>query len=192
MKKFPSADFEVRWFPFQLNPNATLSGENKMEMYCRKFGMSKDQCKRMSQGMKKRFEEVSLPYKFTDGPLTGNTFNSHRLSSWAYAEYGAKVQDSVMEALFDSYFGKEKFLNDKKVLLDAAVSGGIPEAKAKEFIENEEIFKKETKNELGLGRQLRVRGVPHFVISNGVNSLQISGAQPEEYFVDAIETLVED
>lgn len=29
---------KVRWYPFQLNPNAPLEGEDKLTMYNQKFG----------------------------------------------------------------------------------------------------------------------------------------------------------
>merc|ERR1712070_1358967 len=97
----------------------------------------------MSQGMKRNFDAVGLPYKFTEAGLTGNTFNSHRLIAYAGSK-GADVQDKVVEELFLNYFAEEKFLNDPQVLVAAAVKAGIPEQEASHFVSDESQFAEQT------------------------------------------------
>ena len=38
-------------------------------MYCDKFGMGREQVMRMTAGMQQNFQNVGLPYKFTDAGL---------------------------------------------------------------------------------------------------------------------------
>jgi predicted DsbA family dithiol-disulfide isomerase len=187
MAKFPSVEFDVKWLPFQLNANAPREGENKLRMYMQKFNRSKDQTMQMSQMMARNFADVNLPYQFTDKGLTGNTFNGHRLLAYAHAHKGAAVQDALMEELFLNYFGQEKFVNCPKVLIAAAVKAGIEQQEAERVVNDESVFAQETKDELAIGRSMRVSGVPFFVFERpGDKGLAVSGAQPTEAFVEVI------
>lgn len=183
MERQPDKEFQVSWLPFQLNPQASKTPVSKVEMYMKKFGRTKEQVMQMSQGMKANFDRVGLPFNFSEKGVTGNTFNSHRLIAYAGAQ-GSDVQDKVVESLFNSYFNQERFLNDPKVLVEAAMAGGMDEAKAIAFVENEGEFAQETEDELQVGRQLQVRGVPYFVITNEASGKKtaMSGAQPPEEF----------
>lgn len=188
MKSFEKVDFNVKWLPFQLNPNASKEGVNKLQMYMQKFGRTREQTLMMSESMKERFASVGLPFKFTDKGVTGNTFNAHRLVSYAYAKGGASMQDKVMEELFLNYFGQEKFVNDPEVLVAAAVKGGIKEDEAKSFVEDESVHAKETQEELKHGQG--IRGVPYFVIEANGQRARLSGAQETGAFVHTIEDLL--
>ena len=88
-----------------------------------------------------------------------NTFDAHRVLTAAYQQGGPEAQDKAAEALFHSYFAKEKAPNDPGELRAAAEAAGLPEA-----VLSKGYMAKETKEELEVGRKLRVRGVPHFVI----------------------------
>eukprot|EP00656_Telonema_subtile_P004876 TRINITY_DN12225_c0_g1_i3.p3 TRINITY_DN12225_c0_g1~~TRINITY_DN12225_c0_g1_i3.p3 ORF type:complete len:103 (+),score=27.65 TRINITY_DN12225_c0_g1_i3:227-535(+) len=83
MSRFTDTQFEVKWKPFQLNSNASQEGVNKMAMYMEKFGVNKQQLMSRMEGMKSTFERAGLPFAFTEDSITGNTFNSHRLISYA-------------------------------------------------------------------------------------------------------------
>lgn len=180
---------EVKWLPFQLNANASKTGVNKMQMYMDKFQKTKEEVVQMSAYMKGNFERAGLPYSFTEHSLTGNTFNSHRLVAFAGSQ-GESVQDAVVEDLFRAYFADEQFLNDKKVLMEAALKGGIEEATARQLVDDESQYAAETTEELQLGRQLGVTGVPFFVLENDSGKqVTLSGAQPPETFVAAFHSL---
>lgn len=190
MTRLPDKEFSVSWLPFQLNANASKTPQSKVEMYMKKFGRTREQVMQMSASMKANFDRVGLPFNFTDKGVTGNTFNSHRLIAMAGTK-GPEVQDKVVESLFNAYFNEEKFLNDPDVLVQAAMGGGIDEASAKSFVENEKEFAKETSEELQIGREMRVTGVPFFVITNEDTGKKagLSGAQPPEQFVEVFHAL---
>lgn len=191
MSSFSSnVDFKIKWLPFQLAPDASPSGSNKVQMYMQKFGGGRDKVMQMSQFMKQNFARVGLPYKFTDEGLVGNTFNAHRLTAYAFHKGGAAMQDRIVEALFHGYFAEEKFMNDPQVLIAAAVTAGIPEAEAKEIVSNEQIFAAETRRELAYGTSQGVRGVPHFVIKGQGGTTAVSGAQDPSTFVQTIQRIM--
>jgi len=182
-----TVDFKVKWLPFQLNPHASQSGSNKVEMYMQKFGRSKQQVMAMAEHMGQNFASVGLPYKFTDQSLVGNTFNAHRVTSYAYTKGGATMQDTLVEELFQNYFAEEKFMNDPAVLVAAAVKAGMPENEAKQVVADAKVFAVETRAELQHARDLNVRGVPYFVITGKNGSKAISGAQDPSVFITAIQ-----
>lgn len=187
-------DFKVQWYPFQLNPNASQEGVSKLEMYMKKFRSSEAQIMAMSQGMANNFQSVGLPFKFTKKGLTGNTFNGHRLTSYAFHVGGADMQDKVVEELFRSYFEDEQCPNSEQVLIATAVKAGIDEKTAKAFVQDKTMFADETLAELKLGRDMRVSGVPFFSLVNGANqqnSETVSGAQSPDHFVRVFRSLVQ-
>lgn len=101
----------------------------------------------MAEGMKANFTAAGLPYAFTEKGLTGNTFNAHRLLTYA-ASHSLATQDKVAESLFRAYFAEEQFPNDPQVLLAAALEGGLEESGARSLIEDENAMAEETRGEL--------------------------------------------
>ncbi|CAE7256076.1 unnamed protein product [Symbiodinium necroappetens] len=184
MKQFSDVDFEVRWLPYQLNPQASDKPSSKMQAYADKFGKSKEEVKQMGDWMKGKFDAVGLPYAFTEKGLVSSTFDAHRVLTEAYRQGGAAAQDKAAEALFHSYFAEEKAPNDPEELKKAAVAAGLDGDK---LVADKSLAAAEVKEELRVGQQLRVRGVPHFVIraDGSSKAQQISGAQPPEEFVHA-------
>jgi predicted DsbA family dithiol-disulfide isomerase len=192
MKAFDdSAQFEVKWLPFQLNANAPNVGSSKVEAYMQKFGRSRSQVMQMAESFKQNFTSVGLPFSM-DG-LTGNTFNGHRLASYCHQKGGAAMQDVLMEELFKNYFAEGKAPCDNEVLLAAAKKAGLEDSEASSVVFDENKHKKETQEELGIGRQMRVSGVPYFVVTKDGNNQKyaLSGAQPSEAFTEIFETLLE-
>jgi len=183
-------DYEVRWYPFQLNSNAPRE-MSKLQAYMDKFGRGKEQTLAMAAGMKDTFTGAGLPFNFTEAGLTGNTFNGHRVMAYTYHKHGAAGQDKAAEILFDSYFNQELSPNDPTVLLNAAKASGLSDEESKKLVEDESFFAEETSEELAYGRKLRVSGVPFFVLGlEGVQKqLALSGAQPSDTFVKAIKDL---
>mmetsp|Transcript_99536 Transcript_99536/g.172784 ORF Transcript_99536/g.172784 Transcript_99536/m.172784 type:complete len:97 (-) Transcript_99536:19-309(-) len=74
--------------------------------------------------------------------------------------------------------------NDPEVLRKAADAAGLD---GKAFVADANMNAAETTEEFKVGRQLRVTGVPHFVITadGSGKAEQISGAQPPEEFTKA-------
>jgi len=199
-----STQFEVKWKPFQLNANGSKEGVNKLQLYMSKFNCTKEQIMSRMGGMKQTFSAAGLPFDFTETSLTGNTFNSHRLISYA-GSISDDTQDKVVEALFQAYFADSKFLNSPDVLIDAAVAGGIDHDTAKALVEDESMYSEATAKELEMGTKLGVSGlcvdrlvvrcllsgVPHFVIEHNGQRAQLGGAQPPQEFEKLFKKLLE-
>jgi len=113
-------NFEVRWHPFFLNPDAPKEGVRKSDFYKMKFGPV--QFERATSRMTEIFR--GLGFEFDISGLTGNTMDSHRLITLA-GHQGYDKQNALVEELFQSYFCQGKYIGDKQVLLDVARKVGI-------------------------------------------------------------------
>lgn len=107
MKERTDLDFEVRWYPFQLNPNAPRES-NKLEGYMRKFGTSKEQAMAMARQFGQRFKAVGLPYKFTESDKSGNTFDAHVLHTQLGSMAGLLLRTEWQSASFSLISQKVK------------------------------------------------------------------------------------
>lgn len=183
MTNAPNIDFEVRWLPYQLNPQAAEEPSSKSEMYMKKFGKSKEEVAQMAQGMAQKFAAVGLPFKTTEGSLVSNTLQAHRILTAAYKSGGPEAQDKAVEVIFNGYFGEGKAPNDRAMLEAAAAAAGFD---GKAILDDQSTLTAEVQQELGQGRRIVDSGVPHFVIKGeSGKATQFSGAQPPAQFAQA-------
>jgi predicted DsbA family dithiol-disulfide isomerase len=91
----------------------------------------------------------------------------------------------VVEALFAGYFENEKDITSHDMLLEAAVTAGLDEKEAKEWIGSEKGGK-EVDAEVREAQQNMVSGVPFFTI-NG--RFEVEGAQDSSAFLRLFERL---
>ncbi|EXB77651.1 Uncharacterized protein ywbO [Morus notabilis] len=112
-------DFEIRWHPYQLNPNSPKAGVDKREYYYEKFG---PQSARMEARMSEVFKKIGLEYSLSG--LTGNTLDSHRLIYFA-GKQGPDKQHNVVEELCIGYFTEAKYIGDWKFLVECATKAGV-------------------------------------------------------------------
>ncbi|XP_030484551.1 uncharacterized protein LOC115701006 [Cannabis sativa] len=169
-------DFEIRWHPFQLEPNAPKEGVDKREFYREKFGPQSD---RMQARMTEVYKKLGLEYNMSG--LTGNTLDSHRLVNFA-GKQGSEKQHKLMEELFLGYFTQAKYIGDWEFLVQCADKAGVEGAV--EFLQDPNNGVNEVKEELEM-YSTNISGVPFFLINKGKQKL--NGAQPPEGFLRAFE-----
>jgi predicted DsbA family dithiol-disulfide isomerase len=172
-------EVDVTWRPFQLNPTMPLDGMDRAAYLKAKFG-SLEAFGQMKEQLLAAGADEQIPFAFEKIRRTPNTFAAHRLV-W-YAEQQGK-QDSVVEALFRGYFLEGKNIGDVATLTHVAAEAGLDRIETEEFLESEKGVV-EVKAEEAVGRRLTIRGVPYFVFNGSVS---ISGAQPPDIFVSAIQ-----
>jgi predicted DsbA family dithiol-disulfide isomerase len=173
------SDAHVTWRPFQLNPTMSLEGMDRTTYLKAKFG-SLEVFGRMEEQLLAAGADEQISFAFEKIQRTPNTFKAHRLV-WYAAQQGK--QDEVVEALFRGYFLEGQNIGDVKALTHAAAEAGLDRVETETFLASEKGVV-EVKAEEAVGRQLGIRGVPYFVF-NGIVS--ISGAQPPDIFVSAIQ-----
>ena len=172
-------DVHVTWHPFQLNPTMPLGGMDRTTYLKAKFG-SLEVFSQMKDQLLAAGTEEQIPFAFEKIQRTPNTFAAHRLV-WYAAQQGK--QDEAVEALFRAYFLEGKDIGDVKTLVYVSAEAGLDRTETEEFLASEKGAV-EVKGEEAVGHRLGIRGVPYFVF-NG--SISISGAQPPDIFVSALQ-----
>jgi predicted DsbA family dithiol-disulfide isomerase len=125
-------------------------------------------------------EADGIVFAFDRIERTPNTFDAHRLI-WFAEQQGC--QDEVVEALFHSYFTKGREIGSLNSLAGIASDCGLNCEEVERFLASDRAVQ-EVRAEEATGHRLGIRGVPYFVL-NG--SISISGAQPPEIFVSALQ-----
>ena len=171
------ARVEVAWRPFQLNPTMPKNGMDRTIYLETKFG-SLSRFDDMQQRLLEAGQSEQISFAFQKIARTPNTFLAHRLI-WYAGQQGN--QDAVVEQLFRGYFEEGLDIGSTLVLVKLADRVGL---KAEQFLTSEEGVT-EVKTEEVIGRQLGIRAVPYFVFNKAYG---MSGAQPVDVFVSALET----
>ncbi len=175
------SDVHVTWRPFQLNPTMPLDGMDRKTYLEAKFG-SLEAFGRMEEQLITAGAGERIPFAFEKIQRTPNTFAAHRLI-W-YAERQGK-QDAMVEALFHGYFVEGRDIGKIITLVQMAAQAGLERAKAESFLHGDKGTAEVKQEEAG-GRRLGIRAVPYFVLNQAYG---ISGAQPVDIFVSAIEKI---
>ncbi|XP_057769817.1 uncharacterized protein LOC130989748 [Salvia miltiorrhiza] len=170
-------NFEIKWHPYMLNPNAPKEGVVKKDYYLNRFGPRSIQ---MESRMAEIFKGLGMDNYDTSG-LTGNTLDSHRLIYFAGTQ-GLDKQHKLVEELGVGYFTQGKYIGDKEFLVECAKKVGVEGAA--EFLQDPNNGLKEVNEDLKRYAS-QINGVPHYTI-NGKN--QLSGGQPPETFLRAFQT----
>jgi predicted DsbA family dithiol-disulfide isomerase len=175
--RFPNLSFDVRWRPFQLNPNFPQGkGRDKMGYYYEKFGEAN--VKQMIPRMKATAAEHGINMNY--GGTVGNTLDSHRLIWLAREVGGSELQDKVVESLFKAYFEDNKSIEEKEVIQECADEVGLGD-KCREMLSDDSMGKAEvTKEKEDYGRAFDCSGVPMFIVDG---KFVLNGAQEDTAFL---------
>jgi predicted DsbA family dithiol-disulfide isomerase len=183
---------QVRWRPFELNPQMPFQGEEQEAHLARKYGQSAEERTALRGQMKAIAEGagVSLSYEGEgEAPpaMMWNTRDCHKLLGFALEEAGPKVQTALKLALFRAHFNERRPLGDRTVLLDIAASVGLHREAAKAALDDPELTARVLAEEQQAW-DLNISGVPAMIV-NG--KFLIPGAQAPEVYVNALRRVAE-
>ena len=172
LAKEPINPFTIEWHPFQLNPEMPLAGMNRQDYLEQKFG-GKQNAYRVYSRISSTAVKAGLNLELQLIKKTPNTLNAHRLIHWAGIE---GLQNSVVSALFESYFVKGEDIGDLSTLVKIGASVGLDNDLISKLLkEDTELI--EIKQRDANSRERGVTGVPTFIIAN---THVLPGAQTEE------------
>lgn len=158
----------VKWRAFPLHPDTPEQGLWLDELF-KKKGISVDVDKMMAK-LKTTAENLGL--ELGDRKKTYNSRLAQELGLWAETQGKGHA---FHLAAFRAYFAAGKNIADKNVLLDLAESVGLPEADAREVIDNR-VFSDAVDRDWELSRKKGVTAVPTFFMGPD----RLVGAQPYE------------
>jgi predicted DsbA family dithiol-disulfide isomerase len=165
------AEIELRWLPFQLNPDMPREGMARADYRARKFG-SVERGRSLDARVAAEGEGEGIAFAFERIARTPNTLAAHRLIELAQQEGRA---GPVVDALFRAYFEEARDVGDDAVLAEVAARCGVagwPGGDEKRIAALEASMR-------GLG----ISAVPTFIFDR---RLGVSGAHPPESLAAAM------
>lgn len=183
---------EIRWRPFELNPDMSHEGEEQEAHLRRKYGRPAEEGARIRGQMKAIAEQagVSLSYEGEgEAPpaMMWNTRDCHKLLTFALDQAGPEVQTALKLALFRAHFNERRNLGDRAVLLDIAASVGLHREAAKAALDDPELEARVLAEEQQAW-DYNISGVPAMIVDN---RFLIPGAQAPEVYVNALRRVAE-
>ncbi|KAL2038206.1 hypothetical protein N7G274_009154 [Stereocaulon virgatum] len=183
--------FIVKYFPYQLYPNASKEGEDKYEWYKKtKYNDSEEQMKKYTTLMSAYGVAVGINFKF--GGKVANTIDAHRLIQHYQEEMGPETADKIVNSLYTQYFTQEKSPCAPETLLKAATDAGIDRSKAEAFIGDEYEGLPETKMLIREQAGNGIDAVPYIVLEGKRRDFTLEGAKEVEDYVKEFEKVAKE
>jgi predicted DsbA family dithiol-disulfide isomerase len=179
----PSLDVTLRWRPFQLQPNMPPGGRDFREVLSQKFG-GWDQAQRMFERIQEMGAEDDLTFDFDAIEVAPNTADAHRLILWAQ-DQDSETADALATTLFRAYFTEGRNVSDPAVLADGAAETGLDADAARAVLEGDD-YAEAVRTSQQQAQRRGITGVPCYVFND---EHALTGAQPTDVFVEALDTL---
>ncbi len=174
---------EVIYRCFELDPTKERDiKENIYEGLAKKYGMSIEQAKANTQNMVRMAKEAGLDFQM-DTLIQTNTFDAHRLTMFAKTK---GLMKEMTERILYAYFTESKHIGDHQTLTELAVDVGLNREAVEKMLASDEMADAVRADEQ-TAQQYRITGVPFFLINN---KYALTGAQPTEVFVQALEKVI--
>jgi predicted DsbA family dithiol-disulfide isomerase len=152
---------DVRWRPFQLNPDMGPEGENHRAHVARKYGMTDEQVDAGRARMSALGAEVGFDFDWWDGLTTVNTLAAHRLLRWAEPQGRAHALKLL---LLSAHFQRRLRVDDPATLAALAAEAGLDGATAAALLAGDDLAE-ETRAEAAWWRSRGVDGVPTMIFA---------------------------
>ena len=181
LEKFKQKDeVELVFKSFELDPTSKKKFDGNIhEFIAEKYGIPVEQARASNNQIEVEAKAIGLNYNFDDAIRT-NTFDAHRLVHYAKTE--GKMNE-LSERIFRAYFVDSLNISDHKVLASLASEVGLNSNKTLGILESD-LYAKDVRKDEETASKLGISGVPYFVINN---KYAVSGAQPPELFLEALE-----
>lgn len=170
---------DIRWLPFELNPDLPDAGMDRREYLLQKFG-DPDRFKGMQGAMQDITAALGIDYRPERQTRMPSTRRSHMLIQ-AAAAVGRQTQ--ITEAILRAYFSDGRDIGDPRVLQQLAEPFGLEPARVARLLDDGELRAQVEQLEAD-ARRMQVSGVPTFVFDRKVG---FSGAQEVAVFLQVLD-----
>jgi len=174
-----AVEAEIRFQPFELNPQMGAEGQNIVEHIGQKYGSTPEQSARNREMIRARGEALGFPFRTDEASRIYNTFDAHRLLHWAGLE---GRQRELKHALFDAYFTRGENPSDHGTLALVAERAGLEPAAARDILASGR-FAEEVRATEAFYRAQGINGVPGVILNE---RYLVTGGQPPEVFAQAL------
>lgn len=178
---------EVRWLPFELNPDMPPEGEESVAHIARKYGRTLEQAAAGREQMRAAGARAGYDFAYSgDVPeppaMLWNTFAAHKLLKWALIEAGSEMQNLLKLALFDAHFQQRRNVSDSAVLVDVAAGLGLDPEGARAALDDP-VLTQIVRQEEAQAWDMNISGVPAMLVQG---KYLIPGAQEPEVYANAL------
>lgn len=177
-QEIPDFQYELRWWPFFLNPDSPPEGEPYLPFLIQKFG-GRERVEAIFRTVLEAGAPLGIDYQFEKIQVRANTLQAHRLIHWAQQQGDATA---LVERLFVGQFQLGENVSDKTVLANIAASCGYDPTVVLEYLKSEQ----DAHLVLSMEKEARtwgVNAVPTFIFARKVG---IQGAEDPMVLADAI------
>lgn len=172
---------DIRFHPFELNPDMPPEGEDIAGHVARKYGATPDQSAGSRNMIRARAADVGFTINGGPDSRIWNTFDAHRLLHWAGLA-GAAEQRALKMALFRAHFTDGRNISDHGVLLEAVEAAGLDADDAAAVLGSDR-YGEAVRIAEATWRQNGIGAVPTLIIDG---RYIISGGQTGEVFAKAL------
>jgi predicted DsbA family dithiol-disulfide isomerase len=175
---------EIRWHPFQLNPEMPVEGLDRRTYRSAKFG-SWEQSQRLDAQVSAAGTEVGIRFRHDLMKRTPNTFRGHVLLAAALKD-DLQIQNLVAERLFQAYFLNGEDVGDPATLLGIAREFGVTAISRMEDLDSPALVS-EVRSAERKAASAGIRGVPQIWFQG---TIVTNGAQKETLLADSIRQIL--
>jgi predicted DsbA family dithiol-disulfide isomerase len=175
----PDVQAEIRFQPFELNPQMPEQGQDVVEHLREKYGIDEAQIAQNREAIRAR--GAALGFQFGTRSRIWNTFDAHRLLHEA-GEQDPALQQRLKKLLLKAYHGDGGNPGDPTLLRALAVEAGM-DAAAAEAVIGSDRHADAVREAEAFWQSAGIRAVPAVVINR---QHLISGGQPVEVFEQAL------
>ncbi|MDQ2104654.1 DsbA family oxidoreductase [Azospirillum isscasi] len=180
----PRVQVELRWQPFQLNPDMAPGGMERSAYLAAKFGGT-ERARQIHLVVEETAERDGLPLRLDRIRRTPNSFDGHRLIRIA-ARHG--LGDRMADALFHAYFVDGLDIGDRDTLSATAAGLGFDFTEIKSLLTGD-AETTAVSNADATARQLGLQAVPCYIFNR---RYALSGAQEPASFLPLLDLAVEE
>jgi predicted DsbA family dithiol-disulfide isomerase len=176
----PDLPFEVRWHPFQLNPDLPADGVDRKAYLEEKFG-GPERAGQVYERVKSAGRAVGIDFDFDAIERQPNTLLAHRLVAWAQSRREGDA-DALVEGLFRANFLEGRYVGSIDELVALASGAGYDPDDARAFLGSDALQDVVAESDRR-AREMGIGGVPFFIFDG---KTAVSGAQEPHTIVQAI------
>lgn len=178
----PDIAAELHFQPFELNPQMAPEGEDVGEHLAKKYGSTAEQQAQIRETIRERGAAAGFSFNPGGRGRIWNTFDAHRLLTWAEAEGQPGQQHALKKALLEAHHGRAESPADHAVLLACVKAAGLDQTRAAAVLASDE-FTEEVREREQFFTGHGIHSVPAVIVND---RHLISGGQPAEAYEQAL------
>ncbi|MGC2191129.1 MAG: DsbA family oxidoreductase [Candidatus Dormiibacterota bacterium] len=177
---FPHADeVEIAFRSFQLNPGAPIGPPRlQVAVLIERYGLSEARARELEAETARTAQAEGLEYR-SQGALSGNTFDAHRL---VHLARDRGLEAAMVDRLYRAHFAEQRSLFDQGSLVELASEVGIDRSQAATALATR-AYSEPVLEDAQEAARLGVTGVPFTLMGH---RYAISGAQSPTVFLGAL------